>query len=242
MLKKLTSAARLIVVACIAVLLVGCVSTPPVSGLKPAQKRTVPTAIIARTLDPYQLQIGDVIEIKLMYNKELNDTVTVQPDGMISTSVVQNVKAYGRTTANIRSELIKLYSKQLRDPHITVVVRSFAPNRVYVLGEVNSPGEFVTIGPNLTLLQAIARAGGVKNSAHPNKIIIVRRGAGEEPFAAIANYKSAVSGADPTDDVRLASYDVVYVPRSPIGDTYLNYQQYIQQFMPASMGFSSPVP
>jgi polysaccharide export outer membrane protein len=218
----------------------GCVSTPPVSDLPPAPHEAPPLKPAAH-LPPYQLQIGDVLAIKLMLNPELNDEVTVQPDGMISTSVAQDILAYGRTPHELRDDLAESYKSQLKNPRLTVVVRSFAPNRVYVLGEVNAPGEFITIGPNLTLLQAVARAGGLKNSARPDEIVILRHGAGEGSEAFAADYKAAVSGADPESDVRLAPYDVVYVPRSGVADIYLYFQQYLQQFVPDSFGLSYQV-
>ena len=178
------------------------------------------------------------MDIKLMLNPELNDQVTVRPDGMISTAVAQDVMAYGHTPAQLRELLVEKYKKHLQQPEISVIVRSFAPNRIYVLGEVNSPGEFVTIGPNLTLLQSIARAGGIKNSANVDNIVILRRGATESLQAYSANYANAASGEVPADDVRLASYDVVYVPRTGIANAYLHYNQYIQQFVPPVFSFS----
>jgi polysaccharide export outer membrane protein len=215
-----------------------CIHTPPADNVSSLQQTVAPSLEFAPSLDPYRLQIGDVVDVKLMYNPELNDEVIVQPDGMVSTSVVQNVPAYGRTTGALQQELVKLYASQLSKPHITVILRSFAPSRVYVAGEVNNPGEFITVGPNLTLLQAIARAGGLKNDARPNELIIIRRGAAEAPKAYKADFSAAASGANPSADVRLASYDVVYVPRSDVGDVYLYFQQYIQNFVPDSFGLS----
>ena len=182
------------------------------------------------------MQMGDVISIKMMLNPELNDEVTVRPDGFISTTLAQNVPAYGRTPMELQEDLEKRYSKQLINPRVSVIIRSVAPSRIYVTGEVNTPGEFITEGPNLTLVQAIARAGGVKNSAGTDKIIILRRGEGEKPQAYTASYMTAVSGKDPASDVRLAPYDVVYVPRSDVGDAYLYFQQYVQQFVPITFG------
>jgi polysaccharide export outer membrane protein len=219
-------------------LISGCISSPPANNLPAAPQNIAPTLTPAPVLDAYRLQIGDVVDVRLMYNPELNDEVTVQPDGMISTSVVQNVPAYGRTTGDLQGELQTLYENELTKPHITIILRSFAPSRVYVTGEVNTPGEFITIGPNLTLVQAIARAGGMKNDARPGEIVILRRGAGETPLAYRADYNGAVTGASPASDVRLEPYDVVYVPRSDIGDAYLYFQQYIQQFVPSSFGLS----
>jgi len=220
------------------VALAGCLSAPPVGDLPQAPKDVAPRMIEATDLAPYHLQIGDVMDIKLLENPELNDQVTVRPDGLISTTVAQGIKAYGRTAEELQQELQTSYRRHLRDPQVAVIVRSFAPTRVYVTGEVTTPGEFITVGPNLTLVQAIARAGGIKMSARLDKILILRRGAGDKPQVFATDYRSAVSGADVSSDVRLASYDVVYVPRSDVGDVYTYFNQYIQQFVPSSFGMS----
>lgn len=227
-------------VAAVAVtaLLSGCISVPAGPALPPAPKNIAPALAPAEALPPYLFQVGDVIDIKLMLNPELNEQVAVRPDGMISTTVSEDVMAYGRTVSDVRHDMEKKYGALLSNPRIGVLVRSFAPTRVYVTGEVYSPGEFITVGPNLTLLQAIARAGGVKNSAQPENIVILRRGAGDKPQAFAANYNAAASGQDPASDVRLAPYDVVYVPRSGVGNAYLHFQQYLQQFVPANIGAS----
>jgi polysaccharide export outer membrane protein len=187
--------------------------------------------------DPYLLQVGDTLDIKVRLNPELNETVIVPPDGMISTTMAEDVMAYGHTIREIREALTEQYKKELSDPRLSLIMRSFAPNRVYVSGEVVNPGEFVTAGPNLTLLQAISRAGGLKNSAGEKNIIIIRHKNGVAT-AYSTNYSDAESGRDPSSDVRLAAYDVVFVPRSDIGDVYLYFQQFVQQFLPAAFGLS----
>jgi polysaccharide biosynthesis/export protein len=203
---------------------------PQQSGLKSIED--------APAIAPYQLQVGDTMDIKVRLNPELNESVIVPPDGLISTVMAQDVMAYGRTVQELRGDLTKQYQEELTDPHISVIMRTFAPNRVYVTGEVALPGEFVTAGPNLTLLQAIARAGGLKNSASTDNIIIIRHGNNAPPVAYTVDYNAAKSGFYPQKDVRLAAYDVVFVPRSDIADVYLYFQQFVQQFLPASFGLS----
>ena len=232
----LTHVKSLVILMAATVMLSGCLSVSTKSTLPAAPKNIAPSLAAAEVLEPYRLQVGDVVDIKLMLNPELNEQVAVRPDGMVSTSISDDVLAYGRTVSDVRNDLEKKYSALLSNPRIGVLVRSFAPNRVYVTGEVYTPGEFITVGPNLTLLQAIARAGGVKNSAQTDNIIILRRGASEKPVAFSANYNAAASGEDPASDVRLAAYDVVYVPRSGVSNVYLHFQQYIQQFVPANIG------
>ena len=215
--------------------LTGCVGDTPRDDLAEAPKHITPELQYATKLPPYRLQVGDVVDVKFMLNPELNDQVVVRPDGMISTSATGDVQAYGRTVSDVRKDLEKLYSKQLANPQLSLIVRSFAPNRVYVVGEVESPGEFITVGPTLTLVQAIARAGGLKNSANTSNIIILRHGARDEETEMYkASYHSAVTGKDPASDVRLAPYDIVFVPRTGVADAYLNYQQAVQQFLPIS--------
>lgn len=217
-------------------LLVGCISTPPKTDLPQAPKNVVPELTQAVDLTPYKLQIGDVLDVKLQMNPELNDQVTVRPDGKISTTIASDVMAYGRTVREVSKDLEDRYSRQLLHPEIALLVRSFAPTRVYVTGEVVNPGEFINVGPSLTLTQAIARAGGIKNTAQPTKLVILRRGAGEKPVAYSANYADAITGKDPSSDVRLAPYDVVYIPRSDIADVHLHFEQYVQQFVPVTFG------
>jgi len=208
------------------------------SNLPQAPRNVTPIAPIAAELPPYQIQVGDILEVKMLLNPEFDQEIVVRPDGKVSTVLSQDVPAYGLTPQQLQDELTKRYRRQLSNPEMTIIVKTFTPSRVYVLGEVNSPGEFVTVGPSLTLLQAIARAGGVKMTAQTSKMVILRRGASEQPQAYAANYDEAASGTDPSADVRLAAYDVVFVPRTGVAEVHKAFNQYIQQFVPASFGLS----
>jgi len=216
--------------------LAACSSVP---SLPPAPPVPEPDAGYVSNLTPYRIQVGDVLGIRLMLNPELNEEVTVRPDGHISTTVAHDEVAYGRTVPDVTAALVRDYSRDLRNPRLSVVIKSFAPTRVYVGGEVNSPGEFITVGPNLTVSQAIARAGGVKvMSSDENKIFIIRRGPNDVPQFFSTRFQDVMWGKDPVADVRLAPYDVVYVPRTGIAEVYKFFNQYVQQFVPVSWGFS----
>jgi polysaccharide export outer membrane protein len=226
-----------------AVLLGACASTVTANlPLAPPVPEQQPGANVR--LAPYRVQVGDVLDVKLFLNPELNEEVTVRPDGMISTALAQDVPAFGHTPTQIASELARRYHRDLWDPQthaaprVTVIVHSFAPNRIYVAGEVAHPGEFVTVGPNLTLTQAIARAGDVKLSADRSRIFIIRRDANDVPHALATDYLGIVHGEAPVADVRLAQYDIVVVPRTGIYETWTYWNQYLQQFLPVGWGFS----
>lgn len=208
------------------------------SQMPPAPPVPSPEAGYVSYLTPYRIQIGDVLEVRLLLNPELNEDVTVRPDGRISTTVVNDQLAYGMTVPQLAAALRRDYSSQLQNPHLTVVVRSFAPTRIYVGGEVNNPGEFITVGPALTLAQALARAGGLRLSGDDNSVFIIRRGPGNKPEFLSTRYGAVEHGNDASADVMLAPYDVVYVPRSGIAEVYRYFNQYVQQFVPVSWGFS----
>jgi polysaccharide export outer membrane protein len=224
------------IVPCGALLLAACSTTS--SSLPPVPAHPSPDTGVVENLAPYKVQVGDVLDIKLFLNPELNDEVTVRPDGMISTAVTEDVPAYNHTPTEISAMLRDRYRPDLKDPHLSVVVHSFAPNRVYVGGEVANPGEFVTVGPNLTVSQAIARAGGVKLSADRDRVFVLRRGQNDTAQAYAVDFKGIISAEHPEADAKLAQYDVVYVPRTGIYDAFVYWNQFVQQFVPVSWGFS----
>jgi polysaccharide biosynthesis/export protein len=213
-----------------------CSTVPP---HPPSPPEPSPEAGFKPNLSPYRIQVGDVLDVRLLLNPELNEQVTVRPDGHISTTLVHDVPAYGRTVTELNSDLRRAYARDLKEPRLSVVVKSFAPTRTYVGGEVNNPGEFITVGPNLTLSQAIARAGGLKyDNSSDKEIFIIRRGPGDVPEFLSTHYNDIMYGKDPSADVRLAPYDVVYVPRSGIADVYRFLNSYFLRFVPVSWGFS----
>ena len=229
-----SSALRGIVMLSAAIGLMACTNTSNLPPAPPEPAALGPSA----PLPPYRLQVGDVLDLRLLLNPELNEEVTVRPDGHISTTVAGDVVAAGRTIPELDATLRGDYSHDLQNPRISVVVKSFAPTRIYVGGEVNNPGEFITVGPTLTLSQAIARAGGLKLSSADPSIFIIRRETNDQPEFLSVRYGDVEHAKDPTADVRLAPYDVVYVPKMGIAEVYKFYNQYVQQFINPSFGFS----
>ncbi len=84
------------------------------------------------------IEVGDVLEVRLLLNPELNEEVTVRPDGHISTTAVPDMLAYGRSPVDLADLLRAVYARDLQNPRVSVVVKSFAPTRVYVAGEVTT--------------------------------------------------------------------------------------------------------
>ena len=87
-------------------------------------------------------------------------------------------------------------------------------------------------------MQAVARAGGLRLTGDADNVLIVRRGAGGVPAVYAARYGDAVSGRDAAADVTLQPFDVVIVPKTGVARVYGYWNQYVQEFVPVSWGFS----
>jgi protein involved in polysaccharide export with SLBB domain len=163
------------------------------------------------SLQEYKIQPGDTLDIKFFYNRELNELMTVRPDGRISMQLAHEVMAAGKTPAQLTKTLEFYYKKELENPEITVIVRSFSAQKVYVGGEVNKPGAIVITSP-ITVLQAIFAAEGFKDTALISQVIVIRRVSPNKPLVIPVNLKKAIDGTDTKQDIILMPDDVVYVP------------------------------
>ena len=189
---------------------------------------------------PYFIQPGDQLDIKFFYNPELNETLTVRPDGKISLQLVDEVQAAGLKPLQLDDELTKKYAQELKKPAITVIVKSFGGQRIFVGGEVNNQG-LITIAGNMTPLQAVLNAGGFKETANPESAIIIRKGPGNKPVPIAMNLGDARQGKTGSADFLLQPDDIVYVPKSAIAKANKFVNQYIENlllFRGVSLGFS----
>ena len=182
----------------------------------------------------YSLQVGDQLDIKFYFNPELNEQVTIRPDGRISLQLVREITAAGLTPGELAELLTKKYASELKKPEITVIVRSFNSQKVYVDGEVAKPGMVPLVG-TLTLLQALSQAGGVKDSARTTEVIVIRRGADNQPLAIAVNLDKAIDGTDMSQDIILRPFDIVYVPKSPIANVNKWVDLYVRKNIPISV-------
>jgi polysaccharide export outer membrane protein len=174
----------------------------------------------------YRIAIGDRMSIKLFYNPDLNQDVTVQPDGTVSLLLVHEVPVVGLTSEELRKLLSKDYGKYLQQPELSVVVNDTAGNRIFVGGEVAKPTMEQLTTPT-TVLQAVTVAGGFLPTAKLEEVIVMRLGPHNKPFQIALNAKKAMKGEDLSQDIYLQPYDMVLVPRSNIADVDLWVQQYI---------------
>ena len=187
---------------------------------------------------PYVLSAGDQLAVKFYKNPELNEDVIVRPDGMISLQLLNDVQAAGRTPSELSTDLKKRYSTELADPAIAVIVRKAARDRVYVGGEVGKVG-FIRLTGGLTLFQAIQESGGFLKSAHRKQVILIRRTPDGKAIGRSIDVRPVQSGAAPEEDVLVAANDVIFVPRSKIGNVDNFVEMYIRDALPIQ---TLPVP
>lgn len=183
------------------------------------------------TPQEYRIQSGDLLEIKFFYNPELNEQVTVRPDGRIALQLVKEIDAAGMTPAQLTDLLTGKYAPQIKNPEITVLVRSFGTQKVYVDGEVNKAG-LVALAEPMTVLQAVAQAGGFKDTAKRSEVILIRRGADNKRITMTMDLENAIDGSDRAQDQILKPYDIVYIPKSTIANVNLWVDQYIRKNLP----------
>lgn len=179
----------------------------------------------------YRVQVGDRLEIKFFYSPELNEQVIVRPDGRISLQLIPDIAAADLTLTTLTKQLTERYAADLNQPRVTVIVREFGTQRVFVDGEVGTPGMVPILG-QMTALQAISQAGGLKDTARSTEVIVIRRGPGDAPVAFKVDLKKARDGGDLAQDVTLAPLDIIYVPRSRIANVNLFVDQYIRKVLP----------
>lgn len=184
----------------------------------------------------YRLQPGDVIEIHLPTNPEMNEQGIIAPDGRVNFQYATNVAAGGFSIPDLTGKLNALYGKQLTNPNIQVVLRSQSGTRVYVTGEVNVPTE-VTVSGQVSALGAISRAGGFKNTAQIDEIVLIRRDEENRPHLYAVDVNAAMEGRDPNADVMLQTYDILYVPRDRIGNVSLIFEK-LRNAIPFSSAFT----
>jgi polysaccharide export outer membrane protein len=158
----------------------------------------------------YLIGPGDVLQLFVWKEPELTRELTVRLDGRISVPLLGDVEATGRTPAQLAAELSKRFTRFLEAPQVTLGVAQANSTRFYVLGQVNKPGDFALTG-RTTVLQGLALAGGFKEFAKTDSIVIIRREKGAETVVPF-NYKRLESGKELAQNVALRPGDTVLVP------------------------------
>ena len=159
----------------------------------------------------YRLNPGDVIEISVWKEPELQREVLLLPDGNLAFPLVGTVQAAGRTPGEIQALVEERLTRFFPEPVVTVSILRVAGNKLYVTGQVNQPGQF-TVDQPVDVLQAIALAGGLTAFADEDDIYVLRRAQDGSQSALAFDYDDVSDGSDLSTNVVLQQGDVVVVP------------------------------
>ncbi|MHC5119147.1 MAG: polysaccharide biosynthesis/export family protein [Planctomycetota bacterium] len=178
----------------------------------------------------YTLSPGDMLDIKFFYTPELNETQAVRPDGQIALQIIGEVTAEGKTPAELRGLLKRLYAPHLKDPEISIIVRSFSNNRIFVGGQVLLPGP-IDMSGQMTALEAIIQAGGIDyEDAEVKNIVVIRHHDGTR-YGYLLNMEPMLEGKE-AQPFFLEPKDIVYVPQTQIAKVNQWIDQHINKIIP----------
>lgn len=201
----------------------GCASAPqPVQHMPPKPSKVVLTP-------------GNQIEIKFAYADQFNELQTIRSDGKIAMQFVGEVVAAGKTPAELREELMRLYAEHLKHPQLAVYLRGSTDNQVFVGGEVKTPGMLEMQG-SLTALEAITQAGGFNQETATKNVVVVRQNDGQTQAIAL-NLDASLKSGESAAAFYLQPRDVIYVPQKTIVSLNQWIAQYINNMIP-DVGFT----
>jgi polysaccharide export outer membrane protein len=176
-------------------------------------KSKVVAPVQSQTGQPGDYVIGpeDVLAVNVWKEPEISRSVPVRPDGMISIPLIGELGASGRTPAQLRSDIRQKLSRYLSNPEVTVIVQEAKSQKFNIVGEIEHPGCYNLSKP-MTVLDAIALAGGFRDFARTTKIYVLRVNTQGESTRLPFNYKKVIQGKNTAENVRLEARDTVVVP------------------------------
>lgn len=203
------------------------VSVPPDSGSGPTDDRPA----LEQRNPRYRIMRDDMLNLSFPLSPELNQTVTVQPDGYITLLNVGSLFVQGMTVPEITQAIEKAYAKVLHDPIINVDLKDFQKPFFVVTGQVAKPGQY-DLRYDTTASEAIAVAGGLMPTAKTQVLIFHRVSSGWMEVKKF-NLKDILNGKHVNEDAVLQPGDMIFVPEKFI----TNFRKYV----PYSLGLYSSI-
>ncbi len=162
------------------------------------------------TRSHYKIGVGDVLKINVWKEPDLSiEAAAVRLDGMVTVSLIDDVRAEGRTTMELKQVIEERLGEYVESPQVTVTLLKSGSRKYYILGEVKETGEY-PIYKDLTILQAFSIAKGFTEWASKKEILLFRRDSGEDKLIRV-NYKEIIDG-DISNNVYIKADDTIIVP------------------------------
>jgi polysaccharide export outer membrane protein len=159
----------------------------------------------------YVIGENDILEVDVWKDKEISRTVPVRPDGKISLPLVGEIQASGMTPLQLQEDIAHRLKNFLENPGVTVIVSDPRSHHFNVVGQIAKPGTY-PLSQSMTVLDAISAAGGFRDFAKETKIYVLRTTPGGSQERLPFNYKDAIKGKKPENNVVLKPGDTIVVP------------------------------
>jgi protein involved in polysaccharide export with SLBB domain len=179
----------------------------------------------------YRLAPGDLLDIKFPFHPEENERVPVRPDGRIGLQSTGDVVAAGMTPKELEASIIEKVSANLKNPVVSVVIVQLAEHKVYVGGDVAKPG-FVNFRDGMTPLSAIIERGGFLDTAKTNSVLYIKRN-GDKVETQRIDLDAVVKG-ESAEEIVMAPDDIIFVPKTWIGEADIFVDQWVRGLLPTT--------
>lgn len=160
--------------------------------------------------DEYLIGPTDILEIHIWREPDLSRTIPVRPDGKITLPLLNDVQASGLTPLELKAGIEKGLAKFIESPVVSVAVQEIHSKNIFVLGQVESPGQY-PLQQDLTVVQALSLAGGLAEWADQSGIVILRKENGKQRRIKF-NYKDVSKGKHLEENIVLKAGDTIIVP------------------------------
>jgi polysaccharide export outer membrane protein len=192
--------------------LCGALATAPAAlQQRPNPPRPGAAAPADPTSGEFRIGLGDVLEILVWNDENLSRMVAVRPDGRISVPLLNDLTAAGLTPMQLRDVLAKGFSRYRSEPEVSVIVREIQSLKFSVMGQVKTPGRFDLKG-RMTVIDALALAGGFTDFAKKDRIVVWRSTAGGEMKPVGFDYQRLLADLDATQNFVVMPGDIIVVP------------------------------
>jgi len=161
--------------------------------------------------DAFVIGVDDVLAINVWKEPDVSRSVPVRSDGKISLPLVGEVTAAGETPKKLEVEIGKRLQNYISEPEVTVIVQEIKSQKVNILGQVSKPGSY-PLTNTMTVLDAIALAGGFRDFAKQKGIYVLRQTADGNQVRLPFNYKEVIKGKNANQNVTLEPRDTVVIP------------------------------
>ncbi|MGV6875335.1 polysaccharide biosynthesis/export family protein [Pseudochelatococcus sp. B33] len=190
------------------------------------------------TPSAYRVGPGDKLKVKFLLTQEMDEEVTVTPDGFIGLRAAGGqVKVEGRTLPGIEGAIRAAARKTVASQPVAVSLEEAVSSKIYVGGAVARPGAYRISDLQVGSLEALLLAGGLSNEARLGQVAVIRRGPEGKPMLRTIDVRDIIQTGGATD-IPLRAGDVLYVPRSSIAELNLWVQQFIEGVVPFQRSFN----